>query len=90
MIKCSKLVIQLESLYKCNMHNYNNGILILDEINSLLTHLRSPTMNEKRALNFGCLVNIIKNAKYIICLDADLCDWNIEFIENIRKNKGIY
>ena len=86
MKKCDKLVIQLESLYKCNMHNYNNGILILDEINSLLTHLRSPTMNEKRAINFGCLVNIIKNAKYIICLDADLCDWNIEFIENIRKN----
>lgn len=88
MIKSKKLVIQLESLYKCTMHNYNNGIVILDEINSLLTHLRSPTMNEKRALNFGCLVNIIKNAKYIICLDADLCDWNIQFIESIR-NKNI-
>ena len=89
MIKSKKLVIQLESLYKCNMHNYNNGIVILDEINSLLTHLRSLTMNEKRALNFGCLINIIKNAKYIICLDADMCDWNIEFIERIRQKEII-
>ncbi len=33
---CDRLVIQLESLTKCNYKLFKNGIIILDEINSLL------------------------------------------------------
>jgi len=87
--KSKKLAIQLESLYKCKLSNFKDGILILDEINSLLTHLRSPTVTNRRALNFTCLIELIKTAKYVICLDADMCDWNIEFIKKIRCNKII-
>jgi Cdc6-like AAA superfamily ATPase len=85
--KSKKLAIQLESLYKCRLDNYTDGILILDEVNSLLTHFRSPTVTNKRSLNFVCLIELIKSAKYVICLDADMCDWNIEFINKIRNNK---
>jgi hypothetical protein len=82
---CNKLVIQLESLSKCNYKLYENGILILDEINSLLSHLRSPTMNNRRAICYKYLITLIKNAKYIIAMDADLCDWNIDFIKEIQQ-----
>ena len=80
---CNKLVIQLESLHKCNYQLFEYGIVILDEINSLLSHLRSPTMNNKRATCYKYLMKLIKNAKHIIAMDADFCDWNFDFIKEI-------
>jgi hypothetical protein len=86
---CKKLVIQLESLCKCNYNLYKDGIVILDEINSLLSHLRSPTLNKRRRDVYMYLVEIIQNAKYVISLDADLSDWNIKFLQEIKKSDYI-
>jgi hypothetical protein len=86
---CNKLVIQLESLTKCNYKLFKNGVVILDEINSILTHLRSPTMNNRRKEIYDYLVEIVKNAKCVICLDADLADWNCEFLQDIQENEYI-
>ena len=87
--KCHNLVIQLESLRKCNYKLFKNGIIILDEINSLLSHLRSPTMDKKRKDTYLYLIELIRNEKYIISLDADLSDWNIKFLQEIKQNKYI-
>ena len=35
------------------------------------------------------LIELIKNAKYVICLDADLSDWNIKFLEEIKQTNYI-
>ena len=86
---CNKLVIQLESLTKCNYKLFKNGVVILDEINSILTHLRSPTMNNRRKEIYDYLVEIVKNAKCVICLDADLADWNCELLQDIQENEYI-
>jgi len=86
---CDNLVIQLESLKKCNYKLFKNGIVILDEVNSLLSHLRSPTLNNKRKDIYMYLIELIKNAKYVICLDADLSDWNIKFLEEIKQTNYI-
>ncbi len=84
-MECNRLAIQLESVYKVNTDLFEDGIVILDEVNSLLSHFRSPTVDDKRAVNFRYFVELISTAKYLICLDADLCDWNIEFINKIRS-----
>jgi hypothetical protein len=86
---CDRLVIQLESLKKCNYKLFKNGVLILDEINSLLSHLRSPTLINRRKDTYLYLIELIKNAKYVICLDADLSDWNIKFLQEIKKSNYI-
>ena len=86
---CDNLVVQLESIWKCNYKNFKNGIVILDEVNSLLSHLRSPTFINKRRECYTYIIEIIKNAKYVICLDADLSDWNIEFINMITQKEYI-
>jgi hypothetical protein len=86
---CKNLVIQMESLERCNYKLFNNGIVILDEINSLLSHLRSPTMNNRRKHVYMYLMEIIKNAKYVIGLDADLSDWNIKFLNEIDNQEYI-
>jgi hypothetical protein len=86
---CNKLVIQLESLCKCNYKLFKNGIVILDEINSLLSHMRSPTMDKRRRAVYSYLLEIITNAKYVISMDADLADWNIKFLQEIQHNDYI-
>jgi hypothetical protein len=83
---CDNIVIQLESIWKCNYKLFRNGIIILDEVNSLLSHLRSPTFTNKRSDCYSYLMEIIKNASHIICMDADLSDWNIDFIKQITKS----
>ena len=87
--ECSDLVIQLESLIKCNYQLFEGGVIILDEVNSLFSHLRSPTLNKRRKEVYMYLVELIKNAKYVICLDADLSDWNIQFLNDIKNEPYI-
>ena len=84
-----KLVVQLESLTKCNYSLYKDGVVILDEINSLLSHLRSPTLDKRRRDVYMYLVEIIQNAKYVIGLDADLSNWNVEFLQEIKQDNYI-
>jgi hypothetical protein len=86
---CDRLVIQLESLKKCNYKLFKNSIVILDEVNSLLSHLRSPTMNKKRRETYLYLIELIRNASYVISMDCDLSDWNITFLQEIRKDDYI-
>lgn len=86
---CKQIVVQMESLSKCNEELFRDGLVILDEVNSLLAHLRSPTLDKKRTACFCHLHEIIKNAKYVIALDADLCDWNVQFLQSIRNNDYI-
>jgi hypothetical protein len=86
---CHNLVIQLESLIKCNYSLYKDGIVILDEVNSLLSHLRSPTLDKRRRDVYMYLVELVQNAKYVICLDADLSDWNIKFLQEIKQDNYI-
>jgi len=87
---CDKLVIQLESLKKCKYKLYKNSIIVLDEVNSLLSHLRSPTMNNKRRETYLYLIELIKNAAYVISMDCDLSDWNITFIQEIKSENNDY
>ena len=86
---CHNLVIQLESLIKCNYSLYKDGIVVLYEVNSLLSHLRSPTLDKRRRDVYMYLIELVQNAKYVICLDADLSDWNIKFLQEIQQNEYI-
>jgi hypothetical protein len=87
---CNRLVIQLESLKKCNYKLFKNSIVILDEVNSLLSHLRSPTMNNKRREVYLYLIELIKNASYVISMDCDFSDWNIKFLQENQNDYIIY
>jgi len=54
--------------------------IILDEIESLLAHLSSPTLSTKR--NIVCLIiqQLLKNAKWVLSLDADFGQRSYEFL----------
>jgi hypothetical protein len=87
--KCRKLSIQLESLTKCKYILYKNGVVVLDEIHSLLSHFRSKTLDNKRSNIYLCLLELVRHSKYVVSLDADLADWNISFLQEIQQNNYI-
>lgn len=89
----TRLIVQLDSILNTLSIYYEDCVLILDEINSLLDYMRSQTLYMKRRDIFYKFLDILRKAKYIICLDADLCNYNIDFIKkatNIDEELIIY
>ena len=69
-----------------------NRVVFLDEFNSLVEYcLNSTTMDNKRVEVFDFLVNeIFMKAKKIICVDADISDISMKFIEYIKKKRNTF
>ncbi len=80
-------IIQIDSLMKLNYWNEigacDNGILFLDEFNSIIKHLiTSETLakNGVRIPIMDLLINLIRDAKYVIMTDADISDPAMMFV----------
>ncbi|MGL1921326.1 MAG: hypothetical protein OCD03_09880 [Hyphomicrobiales bacterium] len=59
--------------------------LIIDEVEQVLSHFMSSTMNGKQNSVFHLLKNLISRAKFVIVLDADLSPLTINFIERCKN-----
>ncbi len=64
-------------------------LVILDEIESLLNHLSSPTLVDKRNLVCMIMDKLIKDAKWLISLDADFNIRGYDFLCKIRDKPKI-
>lgn len=60
----------LDSLWKVQDQKYD--IVVIDEVEQVLAHFFSDTIGEKRYGIFGIFSMIIRNAKKVVALDADL------------------
>lgn len=62
--------------------------LIIDESEQVFQALISPTLHSDLSIIFNNLIWLFRNAKRIICLDADLsADLTLELITEIRGNR---
>lgn len=77
------------SLEKLKFIDMNYDIIILDEVNSLLSHFYSTTMNKSRRASFNKLLNLIMTAKQVIVADATITDKVLSFLLDIRKTEEI-
>jgi hypothetical protein len=86
-----KLIIQIDSLKHlilCKEFKYYD-IIILDECESLLNHLSSITIGENRTFICSLLNVLIKKAKIVLALDADLDERSFYFLKEIREKPQI-
>ncbi len=97
------IVIQLDSILRIrNNIDLSKYILVLDEFESIIHYLfTSSTLKKNRILIFIRFIEILKQCKNFICIDADITNKSIEFIatfinreynlfENSYKhNKGV-
>ena len=93
----NKIIIQLDSLLKlfqCDtflndstLKNYD--LIILDEIQSLLTHLDGGTMQKKEIQIFEMLNALLTTSKKVISLDGDLNEKSLKFLTHYGDYKFI-
>jgi len=84
------IVIQLESMMRLYNMDLEDYVIFLDEYSSILEHLfRSTTLNKHRTLIFEMFRRVLKQAKLIIAVDADINSMCIQFMKEIKK-KVIY
>jgi len=97
------LIIQLDSILRVhNKIDLSQYIIILDEFESIIDYLfTSSTLKNIRVLIFQRFIEILKQCKNYICIDADITDKSIEFIKTFinreyklieneyKHNKGV-
>ncbi|KAF9137686.1 hypothetical protein BG015_002644 [Linnemannia schmuckeri] len=87
-ITCDRVVVQAESLYRLDLSFYcENTILLLDEVSSLIKQMCSDkTHGDMHNLNLQFFERLIRKATRVICLDADLCDEEVEIMKSLRSD----
>jgi hypothetical protein len=83
----SFIIISTESLYQTN-RVYD--LVIIDEATSCLTQMNSGLHKENLNINRMCLDDLVRDAKYVIAMDADIDHRVINFIHQIRPTDPIY
>ena len=68
--KKSRYGVCLDSLWRVEGRAYD--IVILDEVEQVLGHFLSDTIGASRQRVFDCFFQIIRDARHVIALDADL------------------
>lgn len=80
----AKLIIQINSLCKIKELTKDH-ILILDEVSSLLKYLVSGNISKMENV-YMKFIELIRNAKQLICIDGDLDQYSIDFLNSLRTN----
>lgn len=79
------LIIQLDSITKLSINEWKDCALYIDEMSFLLNYLvDSSTLNTKRIAVHKRLCSLIKNAKYILCTDANMNDMCLELLKQLN------
>ena len=82
----NKVIIQLDSLNK--LGNFSEftlyDLIIMDEIESLLFHLSSKTLQERTTI-CDLLDQFIKGAPWIVAMDADFGQRSFDFLSGIKS-----
>jgi hypothetical protein len=81
------IIIQLDSIKKLFSIDFSDYVIFLDEFNSIIEYLiSSDTLQNIRILVFLKLKEIIKSCKKVICVDADISDVSLKFLNYTKIN----
>ena len=81
------LVISTESLAKSFKHM---DLIIMDEVTSCLVQMDSGLHDRSLPHNQARLINLIRNAKYIVAMDADIDRRAVDFLHEVRPDDAIH
>lgn len=83
----AKLIVQINSL--CKIGDIpTGGIVILDEVSSLLKYLVSGNISKLERVYIK-FCDMIQKAEQVICIDGDLDQYSIDFINTLRSSPMI-
>lgn len=82
-----RLALCVDSLLGINPENFRGGVLVLDEVDQMLTHLLTgSTCNTggKRGMLITRFAEILQVVRQVIILSADLTDREIDYLAKMR------
>lgn len=83
------IALCVDSLWRFNPEDFDDKIIILDELKSVIKHLlHSPTVkNRDKILNL--FAEAIRRSRQVICLDGLMADWCVNYLQTIAPDKVI-
>ena len=91
--ECDRIICQIESLHKlikCNLFGVYEvpiyDLVIMDESESILSHLESPTIDNK-LYTFNILDAILKKSKKILALDGDFSNQTYDYLKSVNDDE---
>lgn len=81
------VVLQAESMFRINK---SYMLVVIDEMTSFLKQMNSKLHGNNLSYNRDKLEHVIKDAKRIICMDADIDERCYGFIHKLRPNDEIH
>jgi hypothetical protein len=86
----SRVIIQLDSIERI-AYMQRVDLVILDEYCSLLAHIQASTLHGSRGARvYAALESIVRRAKHVVALDADLSPENLKWLHMTRGNVEIH
>lgn len=84
-----KVSLCIDSLSNFDSEQFDNKIIILDEVVSGIKHLlNSPTIRDFELIK-NLFSEMIRRSDCVICLDGNMQDWVTKFVSTLAPNKQI-
>ena len=83
-----RVIVQVESLHRLNVYD-DVDLLILDEAESIFEQFNSP-LHRNLQKTFAIFEKMMRDAKYVILMDANLSNRSYNILRELRPNYPIY
>jgi hypothetical protein len=85
----SGIALCVDSLWRFRPEEFDDKILILDEVMSVIRHLlHSPTVKGRDNI-LGLFEEALQRASQVICLDGCMADWAVKYLHELAPGKKI-
>jgi hypothetical protein len=83
------LALCVDSLWRFSPEDFDDKIIILDEVQSVVKHLLHSSTVRNRDKIIGLFHEAIKRSRQVICLDGLMADWCVDYLHGICPEKQI-
>ncbi|MDP8965979.1 MAG: hypothetical protein M3O33_18755, partial [Cyanobacteriota bacterium] len=83
------IALCVDSLWRFQPEDFDDKILILDEVMSVIRHLlHSPTVKGRDNI-LNLFQEALQRASQVVCLDGCLADWAVKYLHDLAPEKKI-
>ena len=83
------IALCVDSLWRFSPEDFDDKIIILDEVKSVVKHLLHSTTVRNRDKIISLFTEAIRRARQVICLDGLMADWVVDYLHSLAPEKQI-
>jgi hypothetical protein len=83
------IALCVDSLWRFSPEDFDNKIIILDEVKSVIKHLLHSSTVKNRDKIISLFAEAIRRARQVICLDGLMADWVVDYLHSLAPEKQI-